>query len=127
MSRYITHNKGEYYRLLQTIRDKNENNSKEWEDWIVFILRGIEETSIETTSIVKGISGLMAEYKRILKPIFGSTYKHELLNNLFFHPYTKIEFICKDMFVQRKTAAKYLNIIVETGLLDKIKSGTRSR
>lgn len=44
-----------------------------------------------------------------------------LENNLFFHPYTKIEFVEKDMMVQRKTATKYLDMIVETGLLEKIK------
>lgn len=123
LSRFITHNKGEYYRLLQAIRDNDGNNAKQWEEWIVFILRGVEETANETISIVKGISSLMAEYKLILKPIFGQTYKHELLNNLFFHPYTKIEFICNDMSVQRKTAAKYLNLIVEAGLLEKVKIG----
>ena len=40
LSRYITHHKGEYYALLQSIRDKNENNAKEWEEWIVFVLKG---------------------------------------------------------------------------------------
>ena len=123
LSRFITHNKGEYYRLLQAIRDNDGNNAQQWEDWIVFILKGIEETAIDTISMVKGISSLMTEYKLILKPIFGSTYKHELLNNLFFHPYTKIEFICNDMSVQRKTGAKYLDKIVSTGLLEKIKIG----
>lgn len=63
----------------------------------------------------------MAEYKKILRPLFGRQYKHELLNNLFFHPYTKIEFIQQDMQVQRKTATKYLDMIVETGLLEKVK------
>ena len=53
--------------------------------------------------------------------MFGRQYKHELLNNLFFHPYTKIEFIQQDMLVQRKTATKYLDMIVETGLLEKVK------
>lgn len=123
LSRYITHNKGEYYRLLQSIRDNDGNNAEQWEKWIIFILKGIEETSIDTIEIVKGISTLMADYKLILKPLFGATYKHELLNNLFFHPYTKIEFVCNDMSVQRKTAAKYLEMIVAAGLLDKIKIG----
>ena len=50
-------------------------------------------------------------------------YKHELINNLFYHPYTKIEFLQKDMMVQRKTATKYLDMIVDAGLLDKIKLG----
>ncbi len=123
LSRYITHNKAKYYELLQTIRDHQGNNYSQWEEWIIFILKGIEETAIETTKLVKGISSLMFEYKNILKPAFGSIYKHELLNNLFFHPYTKIDFVCKDMLIQRKTAAKYLDKIVALGLLDKMKIG----
>ena len=123
LSRYITHNKGEYYRLIQRIRDNAPDNAEDWEKWILFILKGVEETAIETIRLVKSISALMAKYKNILKPLFGKQYKHELLNNLFFHPYTKIEFICNDMSVQRKTGAKYLDKIVSTGLLEKIKIG----
>lgn len=124
LSRYITHNKGEYYRLIQQIRDKaTESNSKEWEQWILFMLKGVEETADETIRLVKGISALMAEYKQTLRPLLGKNYKNDLLNNLFFHPYTKIEFIMKDMMVQRKTATKYLDMIVNAGLLEKIKMG----
>ena len=123
LSRYITHNKSEYYRLIQNIRDKNTDNFKEWESWILFILKGIEETAVQTIELTKQISRLMMEYKNILRPIFGQQYKHELINNLFFHPYTKIEFMQNDMMVQRKTASKYLDKIVEVGLLQKIKLG----
>jgi len=123
LSRYITHHKGEYYALIQAIRDKNEENSKEWEDWIVFMLKGVEETAANTIELVKGISLLMAEYKNILRPLFDKAYKHELINNLFFHPYTKIEYMQHDMMVQRKTASKYLDKIVEAGLLEKLKIG----
>ena len=123
LSRYITHNKGEYYRLIQAVRDYAPGNFDQWEEWILFILKGIEETSIDTTRLVKSISSLMAKYKAVLKPLFGQQYKHELINNLFFHPYTKIEFMEKDMMVQRKTAAKYLDKIVEAGLLQKVKLG----
>lgn len=124
LSRYITHNKSEYYRLIQEIRDTASDNFNVWEEWIVFMLKGVEETAIETIRLVKSISALMAKYKSILKPLFGKQYKHELINNLFFHPYTKIEFMERDMAVQRKTAAKYLDTIVqETGLLQKQKLG----
>lgn len=123
LSRYITHNKGEYYRLIQAIRDKNEDNSAQWEAWILFMLKGIEETAIETTRLVKGISKLMAEFKTILRPKFGKQYRHELLNNLFFHPYTKVEFLEKEMMVSRITANRYLNSLVETGLIERIKIG----
>ena len=121
--RYITHHKSEYYNLLQAIRDKNKDNAKEWEDWIVFILKGIEETAADTIELVKGISQLMAEFKMILRPLFDKAYKHELINNLFFHPYTQIECMQNDMMVQRKNASKYLDKIVEAGLLEKMKIG----
>ena len=123
LSRYITHNKSEYYRLIQAIRDRNTDNRKEWEAWIIFMLRGVEKTSSDTISLIHGISQLMDQDKQILRPIFKQSYKHELLNNLFFHPYTKIEYIEKDMMVQRKTATKYLDMIVETGILKKMKIG----
>lgn len=51
LSRYITKNKGEYYHLIQAIRDKNTENQKEWEEWIIFILKGVEETSRDTIAI----------------------------------------------------------------------------
>lgn len=121
LSRYVTRNKGEYYRLIQAIRDNDGNNQKEWEEWILFILKGVEETAEDTIRLVKGIGDLMNKFKNILRPAFGNRYKHELLNNLFFHPYTKIEFVQRDMMVERKTAARYLENIVEIGLLKKIK------
>lgn len=121
LSRFITRNKGEYYRLIQAIRDNDGDNQKEWEEWILFILRGVEETAEDTIRLVKGIGELMNKFKNILRPKFSNRYKHELLNNLFFHPYTKIEFVQRDMMVERKTAAKYLDTIVEMGLLEKIK------
>ena len=123
LSRYITHNKGEYYRLIQAIGDKNEDNAAEWEAWILFMLKGIEETAVETTRLVKGISKLMAEFKALLRPKFGKQYRHELLNNLFFHPYTKVEFLEKEMMVSRITANRYLNVLVKTGLIERIKIG----
>lgn len=123
LSRYITHNKEEYYRLIQAIRDKNEDNAAQWEEWILFILKGIEETAVETTRLIKGISKLMAEFKAILRPKFGKHYRHELLNNLFFHPYTKVEFLEKEMMVSRITANRYLNTLIETGLIERIKIG----
>ncbi len=123
LSRYITHNKKAYYELIQAIRDKNEENAAEWEAWILFILKGIEETAIETTRLVKGISKLMADFKAVLRPKFGKQYRHELLNNLFFHPYTKVEFLEKELMVSRVTAQRYLILLMETGLVDRIKMG----
>ena len=123
LSRYITHNKGEYYRLIQAIRDKNTDNAAEWEAWILFMLKGVEVTAEDTISLVKNIGRLMAEYKNVIRPNFGSKYNHELLNGLFYHPYTKIDHVVANMQVSRQTASKYLDRIVALGLLKKEKMG----
>ena len=123
LSRYITHNKGEYYRLIQAIRDKNTDNAAEWEAWILFMLKGVEVTAEDTISLVKNIGRLMAEFKNVIRPDFGSKYNHELLNGLFYHPYTKIDHVVANMQVSRQTASKYLDRIVALGLLKKEKMG----
>ena len=58
LSRYIIKNKADYYRLIQAVRDTNE-----WEQWILYILKGVEETAEETIILVKQINILMQEYK----------------------------------------------------------------
>ena len=123
LSRYITRNKGEYYHLIQAIRDKNTDNAAEWVAWILFMLKGVETTAEDTILLVKNIGSLMAEYKGVIRTDFGSKYNHELLNGLFYHPYTKIDHVVHNMQVSRQTAAKYLDRIVALGLLRKEKMG----
>ncbi len=123
LSRYIIRTKSEYYRLLQGVRNDERGSAAAWEAWILYILRGVEETAIQTTNLVKGISELMADFKRVLRPALGKSYQHELLNSLFIHPYTKIAFMGQELNVLRKTAAKYLDIMVQNGVLTKRKIG----
>ena len=121
LSRYINHNKGEYYKLIQKIRDNSPDSETDWENWILFMLKGIELTAKETVVLINEINKLMQEYKKKLKPLFGSKYNHELLNNLFRHPYTKIEYIMRDLDVSRLTATKYLEELVSLKLVEKVK------
>ncbi len=118
LSRYIIENKGLYYKLLQEVRD-----DKKWEDWIVYMLEAIEQTSKETIILIGKIKDLIFEYKYLLRDNY-KFYSQDLLNNLFKHPYTKIEFIEKDLNVSRITASKYLNKLANDGLLRKEKLGT---
>jgi Fic family protein len=74
-------------------------------------------------TLIVQIRELMKVYKKRLRENY-KFYSQELLNNLFKHPYTKIEFIVKDLGVSRITAANYLNKLAEDGLLKKEKLGT---
>ncbi len=121
LSLYITQNKGAYYHLMQAVRDAGNENAEQWEDWILFMLKAVEETAESAMQTVKAISAMMARYKNLLRPLFGKQYRHELLNNLFYHPYTKVEFLEKDMQVQRLTATRYLNKMADAGILQKVK------
>ena len=118
LSRYVIENKGLYYKLLQDARDADK-----WEDWILYMLEAIEQTSKETIVLIVKIKDLIFEYKHLLRDNY-KFYSQDLLNNLFKHPYTKIEFIEKDLGVSRITASKYLNKLANDGLLRKEKLGT---
>lgn len=118
MSRYITRNKSEYYRLLQHTRDTGE-----WEQWILYIVNGVSETAQETNRLIFGIRELMRDYKKRLRTDHPKIYTQELINNLFRHPYTRIEYLVDEVGVSRQTAGKYLNELHKSGLLEKMKVG----
>ncbi|MDA3909885.1 MAG: Fic family protein [Bacteroidales bacterium] len=117
LSSYIIKNKPDYYRLLQDVRETDS-----WEEWLLFIITGIEQTSRETIDLIKLISNLMMDYKHKIRENY-KFYSQDLLNNLFKHPYTKIEFLVNDLNVSRITAANYLNKLADDGLLTKKKLG----
>lgn len=117
LSRYIIRNKNNYYRLLQSVRDHEA-----WEEWILFMLSGVEQTSRQTIYIIQKIRELMIEYKHKIRENYRF-YSHDLLNNLFYHPYTKIDFLRRDLKISRITATKYLNELVDGNFLKKKKMG----
>ena len=118
LSNYLIKNKHDYYRLLQVVREENM-----WEEWILFLVNGIEITAKETIELINKIQQLMLDYKHRLRENY-KFYSQELLNNLFKHPYTKIEFVVEDLGVSRLTAANYLNKLAEDDMLRKEKLGT---
>lgn len=118
LSRYITKNKNEYYRLLQNVRDTGD-----WESWLLYMLSAVSVTAKQTNALVLGIRDLMREYKAHLREHHAKIYSQELINNLFRHPYTRIEYVVDEVGVTRQTASRYLNALVGSGLLTKMKSG----
>lgn len=122
LSRYLNKNKAQYYQLLQDVRDKTAEEQN-WEPWLLFMLKALQVTSQDTLKTIKGLIALMQKTKHAIKSQLPKMYSHELINNLFTHPYTKVEFITQDLNIHRNTASKYLNQLVEIGLLSKHKLG----
>ena len=118
LSRYINRNKTKYYQLLQSVRD-----SQNWESWLIFILEGITETAKRTVTLINGIKALMQNHKQLIRSELPQIYSHELINNLYKHPYTKINFVVRDCQIHRNTARSHLEELVRIGILKKEKIG----
>lgn len=118
LSRYITAHKADYYRLLQAVRDTGD-----WEPWLLYMLRAVGSTAGGTLSLIEGIKILMAEQKNRLRTDYPRLYSQDLLNNIFRCPYTRIEFLQKDLGITRQTAARYLDQLAMGGVLIKHQAG----
>lgn len=117
LSRYINRTKSEYYRLLQRVRVHGD-----WEAWVLYMLQAVEETSQQTIVTVSDIKTAFLDYKHRIRERH-KFYSQDLINNLFAHPYTKIELVEEDLRVGRLTATKYLDTLAADGFLEKQKVG----
>jgi Fic family protein len=107
MSRAIVRTKGDYYRLLQSVRERDA-----WEDWVLYMLAAVEQTAAEGIATIQAIKTLLMDYKHRIRAKHRF-YSQDLINNLFSYPYTKIEFIQRDLKVSRLTATRYLDLLAE--------------
>src|SRR5690606_1556144 len=118
LSRYITQNKADYYKVLQEVRTKND-----WESMVLYLLKGVEVTAQQTIGLITDIKTVMQDYKNRIRTELPKIYSQDLLNILFKNPYTKIEFLEKELNITKRTGLNYLNSISDLGLLEKIKIG----
>lgn len=118
MSRYLIKHKIQYYKLLQAVRDKAE-----WEKWLLFILNAIIDTSRDTIKTINEMRNAMQYYKITIRTKASRIYSQDLLNNLFRYPYTKIEYLMKDLSISRNTAIRYLDQLEKLKLIEKKKIG----
>ncbi|TAN67211.1 MAG: Fic family protein [Methylobacter sp.] len=117
LSSHIVRTKADYYRLLQTVRVEDR-----WEDWVLYMLEAIEQTAVQAIATIQAIKTALLDYKHRIRAEY-KFYSQDLINNLFTHPYTKIEFVQRDLQVSRITATKYLEALTEGGFVQKQKLG----
>lgn len=115
LSRYIIQHKSEYYRLL-----KDVGNNVNWEQWILFILDAVLNTSQTTLFMVEQIREQMQQNKLLIRETLGKKYSVELLNHLYKNPYTTVLLLSNDLSINDKTARQYLEKLCERGVLERI-------
>lgn len=119
LSRFIIENKNDYYRLLNAV-----TASGEWEPWILYMLKAVEETAISTCEKVHAVCELLERTRHKVKAELPGLYSRELIDVIFTQPYCKIGFFLNEGLVTtRKTASLHLRKLVEIGVLERFEAG----
>lgn len=112
LSRFIIQNKADYYRLLRKVTSHNA-----WEEWVLYMLRGVEETAYWTTAKIGAIRKLTSLTAEHMKAKASKIYSLELVHLIFEMPYCRIQNLVEAKICERQAASRYLKQLVEIGVL----------
>ncbi len=118
LSGAIIRHKSEYYRLLLAV-----TTNAAWDDWILFMLRAIEETARWTAERIRAIRQLMHDTAEYVRNGVPAVYSRELVELTFVQPYCRIKNVVEAGIAERQTAAAYLKKLVAAGVLKEVKVG----
>ncbi len=115
-SKYILDNKNSYYSCLKAVTEDGN-----WEEWIVFMLQGLDQSAKITLELINDVRNTMDHVSNLVKERLPRIYSKELVEILFKYPYCKIDFLKE--IAGRETVSKYLHSLVEAEILTEIKKG----
>ena len=118
LSHYIIQNKSDYYRLLKSITEEDN-----WEQWVLFVVNGVAETSEMTLKKINAILELKMDTETKIKEVLKSSYSKELVDLLFSYPYIKIRVLEDYNIAKRQTASEYLKKLEQNKILSSVKIG----
>jgi Fic family protein len=118
LSRYIIAHKADYYRLLEHV-----TRGGDWEEWLLFILRGIEDTARWTVAKIEAMRTLTGDLTAFLREHYPKLYSRELVDILFEQPYCRIAHLVERGLGTRQLASRYLHALVEAGVLHEVRKG----
>jgi Fic family protein len=118
LSRHILRTRGDYYRLLGRV-----TSHQEWEPWILYMLTAVEVTSTWTTQKIKAIRALMDHTDEIMRTQAPKIYSHDLVQQIFTQPYSRIGNLIARGIAKRQTASTYLRELARLGILEEEKVG----
>jgi Fic family protein len=118
LSRYIVQHKQDYYRLLLGV-----TGNRNWQDWIIFILKAVEESAGWTTGKIEAVRELMVQTTEYVRNRLPKIYSHELIQVIFEQPYCRIQNLVQRDIAKRQTASDYLKQLADIGVLHEIQAG----
>ncbi len=123
LSIYLKARRAEYYDRLIAVR-----NAGDWEGWLKFFVRGVDEVSREATETARTILNLREEHRQtIAAKLAGSANGLHLLDALFEQPVVTIRMVEQRLRCVYVTASKLVDQFVRLGLLKEVTGFQRNR
>jgi len=119
LSKYIIKNKKEYYDLL----GKCNKDINRIEDFIIYMLKAVEETSVFTINFIKEVNKSYQITGEQMRKKIPKIYSKEMVDSIYFEFYTKNVFFQEYLGISRNTATTYLKRLVKEGFLIEEKVG----
>ncbi|MFN0017625.1 MAG: protein adenylyltransferase Fic [Pirellulaceae bacterium] len=113
LSRYFFQHRADYYRLLLAV-----TREQSWEEWVLYILKGVEETALWTTAKIEAIRLLSAHTAEHVRERLPKIYSQELIDLVFELPYCRIPNLVEAKIAARQAASRYLKQLAEIGVLE---------
>jgi Fic family protein len=118
LSRYLIEHKDDYYKKLLRVTTRQA-----WEQWILYVLSGVEVTAVRTREKIRAIRSLLEHTNQYVRTSKPKIHSHELIDVIFTQPYCRIANLVEAEVAKRQTASVYLKQLVEIGVLKEIQVG----
>lgn len=124
LSHFFKQHRGEYYQLLQDVRDKGN-----WEDWLAFFLRGVTEVSREATETARRILAMREQHRSAVTTELGrgAANGHLVLEHLFRRPIVSVAEIRQLTDTSYPAANNIVSRLAEMGILTEVTGQKRNR
>ncbi len=123
MSLYLKQNRTEYYELLQRVRYEGD-----WEEWVLFFLRGVASTAEKANLLAKNLSALFERDEEKLRSTGarrGSAI--QVLVQLRETPYTSPARLAESTGLSFNTVISAMEILKDAGIVSEMPGWRRGR
>ena len=119
LSVYLKAHRSEYYDRLTAIRDRGD-----WEGWVKFFLRGVEEVSGGATATARAILQMREQYRLTLA---SSANAVRVFDYAFQQPILNVRLASENLGCSYMTAANAIDILVRENILRETTGRKRNR
>jgi len=124
LSYYFKRHRQEYYERLQAVRDKGA-----WEEWLIFFLQGVLETSQQATETARKILLLRERHQKMITENLGriAANGHRVLDHLFAKPLISVNEVKQLNGISYPAANNLVKKMVKLGILHEATGRRRHR